>query len=106
MARLTEKKPNGEWSVRGINFTDCTPEIYGALCKLLAYEESGLAPDDLDAEWEKHTLYKVFYGETCSDMKTIYCESREEAYHLTDVLESAGFLTNMNVWGWKALIEE
>jgi len=105
MARLTIKKPCGEWSVRGISFEECTPEMYGALCKLLAYEESGLEPDDLDKEFEKHTFYKVFYGKTCSDMKTLFCQSKEEAQTIADTLEQAGFQVTVNVWGWKGFVE-
>ena len=105
MARLTTKKPCGEWSVRGISFEDCTSEMYGALCKLLAYEESGLEPDDLDKEFEKHTFYKVFFGKTCSDMKTLFCQSKEEAQTIADTLEQAGFQVNMSVWGWKGFVE-
>lgn len=45
---LTEIKPDGTWSVKGIDFKECTSEMYGALCKLRDYERSGFEPDDLD----------------------------------------------------------
>lgn len=46
--RLTTKEPSGKWSLRGVDLQALQPEVYGALCKLLAYEETGLDPDEVD----------------------------------------------------------
>lgn len=48
MARLTQKEPSGKWSIRGVDLQAVPPEVYGALCKLLAYEDTGLDPEDID----------------------------------------------------------
>lgn len=48
MARLTQKEPSGKWTIRGVDLQAVPPEVYGALCKLLAYENTGLDPEDID----------------------------------------------------------
>ena len=58
MGRLTEKDVCGNWRLKGLpwkNFhtgetiTKETYEVlYGALCKLLAYEETGLTPEEIE----------------------------------------------------------
>ena len=45
--RLTQKEPSGRWSLRGVDLQALQPEVYGALCKLLDYEETGLDPDEV-----------------------------------------------------------
>lgn len=46
--RLTTKEPSGKWSLRGVDLQALPPEVYGALCKLLAYEDTGLDPDEVE----------------------------------------------------------
>ena len=48
MSRLTIKEPSGKWFIRGVDFQSLPPTVYGALCKLLDYEETGLDPDEVD----------------------------------------------------------
>ena len=48
MSRLTVKEPSGKWFIRGVDFQQLPPTVYGALCKLLDYEETGLDPDEVD----------------------------------------------------------
>ena len=48
MERLTIKEPSGKWFIRGVDFQSLSPTVYGALCKLLDYEETGLDPDEVD----------------------------------------------------------
>lgn len=58
MGRLTWKKPNGDWGIKGVDFSEVRP-AYGALCKLLAYENTGLSPDEVERlkddldDWKK-----------------------------------------------------
>ena len=76
---LTKKNSDGTWSVNGINFKDCPKNMYGALCKLRDYETTGLNPEDFRGrEYEKLSLYKVYYSEN-NEFHTIYCETSEEA---------------------------
>lgn len=59
MIRLTKKEASGKWQVRGISWEalntgrTITPEmnqrLYGCLCKLKDYEDSGLAPDQMQS---------------------------------------------------------
>jgi len=98
---FTEKKPNGEWRAKGIDFKDCTSEMYGALCKLRDYEATGLEPSDFRSDsYEKKYVYKVFCG-----TETVYCETKENAETMVELLKKAGYDAHMNVWSWHALIE-
>lgn len=46
--RLTQKSPDGAWHLRGVDLAALPPEVYGALCKLLAYEDTGMDPDEVE----------------------------------------------------------
>ncbi len=58
MVRLTEKDVCGHWRLKGLPWknlytgTPITREtyevLYGALCKLLVYEETGLTPEEIE----------------------------------------------------------
>lgn len=48
MSRLTWKKPNGEWGVRGVDLSALPPALYGAMCRLRDFEERAEDPDALD----------------------------------------------------------
>ena len=58
MGRLTEKDNNGNWRLKGLRWEavrsgavltrEASEKIYGALCKLLDYEETGLDPDEIE----------------------------------------------------------
>ncbi len=50
---LTKTKPDGSWSVIGtdgkiVPWKDIPKELYGALCKLHAYEKTGLNPETIE----------------------------------------------------------
>lgn len=98
---LTEVKPDGTWSVKDIDFKDCKGGMYGALCKLRDYEKTGLNPSDFRSDsYEKKYVYKVFYG-----TETVYCETKESAEAMVELLKKTGHDAHMNVWSWQALIE-
>ena len=71
MERLTEKGVCGNWSLKGLPWKDLyegtpitreTYEIlYGALCKLLDYEETGLTPEEIEKlnDFEKSQVGKM-----------------------------------------------
>lgn len=49
MNRLTYKNPNGKWGLKnGYDIQKVPHELYGALCKLKDYEETGLNPDGVE----------------------------------------------------------
>ena len=58
MGRLTQKDKRGNWGLKGLaweNLIIGTPitrntweKLYGALCKLLDYEETGLTPEEIE----------------------------------------------------------
>ena len=87
MQRLTEKDELGNWCLKGVRWEqlragqvltkDVTEKLYGALCKLRDYEDTGCSPDDverlndftqneagkllqkLNAEEKKHRCYQT-----------------------------------------------
>lgn len=48
MQRFTYKEPNGTWGVHGEEFRNMSETMYGAMYKLLDYEETGLNPDAVE----------------------------------------------------------
>lgn len=71
MGRLTEKDACGHWRLKGLpwkNLYEGTPItretyeiLYGALCKLLDYEETGLTPEEIEKlnDFEKSQVGKM-----------------------------------------------
>ncbi len=47
MKRVTWKTPDGKWGVGDIDWDEIDGRLYGALYKLMAYEESGLSPEEV-----------------------------------------------------------
>ena len=57
MSRLTQKEASGRWQVKGIPWEklqagevitkEASQSLYGCLCKLMDYEESGMEPDQV-----------------------------------------------------------
>ena len=106
---ITEVKPNGEWSVKGVDLKKCSPEMYGALCKLRDYEKTGLNPDDFVGKgYEKKYMYKVFYKTSAgAEFQGVLCETKESADQIADMLEQAGCKNVLvNQWSWQVFIEE
>ena len=64
--RLTFKEPNGTWGVIGMNAENVKEKIYGCLRKLLDYENTGFAPDEIEG-----FAYRI-------DSLTERCNSLEE----------------------------
>lgn len=68
MSRLTKKDDSGNWSLKGLPWKDTyvgqvitrntEEKIYGALCKLRDYEESGLDPKQVQQLKERDTAKK------------------------------------------------
>lgn len=68
MGRLTEQDEQGNWCVKGLPWKDTyvgqvitentNQKIYGALCKLKDYEESGLDPAEAYSLKERDTVKK------------------------------------------------
>lgn len=62
--RLTQKYPDGEWNLRGLPWEDIRigkeitgstwKKLYGALCKLKDYEDTGLSPEQVGILAEKN----------------------------------------------------
>lgn len=56
--RLIEKDDNGNWCLRGVPWSGLRPgatlteetweRLYGALWKLMNYEDTGLSPDEIE----------------------------------------------------------
>lgn len=48
MSRLTWKKPNGEWGIKGVDLSTLPPILYGVAHKLMHFEELCESPDELE----------------------------------------------------------
>ena len=69
MERLTQKDEQGNWCIRGLRWEDTYPgavitrntyeRIYGVSNKLLDYEDTGLAPEQVRELAEKQKPMKV-----------------------------------------------
>lgn len=74
MGRLTEKDRQGNWCIKGLPWKDTykgqiitentQEKTYGAFCKLLDYEETGLTPEQVQQLKEKSTARKPIEHET------------------------------------------
>ena len=63
MKRLTEKDDLGNWCLKGVRWEqlraghvitlDVAEKLYGALCKLRDYEDTGVYPDAVETLMEK-----------------------------------------------------
>lgn len=72
MKRLTQEDEQGNWCVKGLPWKDTyvgqiitentREKIYGALCKLKDYEDSGLDPEEAYSLKERDTK-KIIYAE-------------------------------------------
>lgn len=47
MGRLTFKNDNGTWGLKNYDIKKVPSELYGAICKLKDYEDSGFSPKQL-----------------------------------------------------------
>ncbi len=81
MGRLTEKDDNGNWRLKGLRWgavrsgavltREASQKIYGALCKLLDYEETGMDPDEIE---------RMMAGYLPSDRKVAVDRAHQELY--------------------------
>lgn len=63
MNRLTEKDARGNWSLRGVPWEnlregaiinrETSEKLYGALCKLMRYEDTEMSPNQIQELAEK-----------------------------------------------------
>lgn len=47
MKRFTEVDGKGNWHIAGVEWEKCKGNLYGALCKLKDYEDTGLTPVEI-----------------------------------------------------------
>lgn len=47
MGRLTWKNPDGTWGLKNMDIKEVPSKLYGAVCKLKDYEETGLMPEQI-----------------------------------------------------------
>ena len=98
MGRLTEQDEQGNWCVKGLPWKDTyvgqvitentQEKIYGALCKLKDYEDSGLDPEEAYRLKERDTAKKPDYDGDGYDNEgniiydTWVCPNCEEHYEV------------------------
>ncbi len=47
MKRLTIVNDDGSWGIKGYDIKKAPPELYGLLCKLKEYEDTGFSPEEI-----------------------------------------------------------
>lgn len=75
MRRMTWKKPNGEWGVRGVDLSTLPPVLYGMAHKLLDFEERCESPDALDTLMYRMDDLQAENAELLTQHRTEICES-------------------------------
>lgn len=77
MERLTFKNPDGTWGLKNMDIKDVPHELYGAICKLKDYEETGLTP---------HMMQEIdeLYTEKCKELAESKKEVEKEKMLLRD----------------------
>lgn len=86
MGRFTHKEPNGHWWIPGVNFTDLPKGVYGALCKLLDYEDTGLSPDEVERMRDS--------------VEEIHIGSEIQGYEVYGIYKEACIAYNKNLHGY------
>ena len=69
MKRLTQKDERGNWCLKGVSWEQLHEgqvitkslweRLYGALCKLMEYEDTGLTPEEIEQLKDKATISKM-----------------------------------------------
>lgn len=73
MGRLTWKNPDGTWGLNNMDIREVPSELYGAVCKLKDYEETGLTPEQIDE-------IDVLYADKCREVAKLKKELEAERY--------------------------
>lgn len=94
MGRLTFKNPDGTWGLKNMDIKDVPHEIYGAICKLKDYEETGLTPRKLEEIDELYTEKCKELAESKKEVekeKMLLRDAQKEEYNkaIDDLLEDA-----------------
>lgn len=102
--RLTEKKNNGHWSLKGVSWNELKPgavlsektweKLYGALWKLKGYEDTGVSPDEIERMKTEGGKMLVMIDENgVADVYddtydiVIHCESEEDQKDAKEALK-------------------
>lgn len=67
MGRLTWKNPDGTWGLNNMDIKEVPSKLYGAVCKLKDYEETGLMPEQI-VEMDE------LYAEKCKEVAKLQKE--------------------------------
>ena len=102
--RLTEKKNNGHWSLKGVSWNELKhgavlsektwEKLYGALWKLKGYEDTGVSPDEIERMKTEGGKMLVMIDENgVADVYddtydiVIHCESEEDQKDAKEALK-------------------
>lgn len=58
--RITWKTQDGRWGIENIPRDEIDHRLYGALCKLKSYEDTGLSPEEVERLKEAHEEDKTW----------------------------------------------
>lgn len=106
MGRLTDVSPDGNWTVKGndgkpLSWDAVTHEVYGALCKLKDYEDTGLSPEqveNLKAEKEWIPVEESVPADPCENVFVYVKQGRCGNCHFDGAYET-GYYEDGYGWG-------
>ena len=106
MERLTKKLLNGNWNVNGCPWDKIHGEIYGALCKLKDYEDTGLTPQEI-ADGKLLTGWIPVGERLPADEVDVLITTGEEKVDVDFVIDGVWFFGNndYDVIAWMPLPE-
>lgn len=105
MGRMTVKKPDGSWSVKyndgkKIPWDEVEHRIYGALCKLIDYEETGLSPEEVENMKAEKEWIPVSEAVPANDENVlVYVEHGKAGNLQFDGAYENGFFDSVAGWG-------
>lgn len=86
MMRLTEKDNQGNWRLKGVRWEqlrvgqvltkDVAEKLYGALFKLMAYEDTGASPDNIENTIEDRIKLLKFIADCATELRWIPVEEK------------------------------
>lgn len=90
MNRLTEKDDQGNWRLKGVRWAqlhegqvitgELREKLYGALCKLMEYEDTGMDPEEVEEllNFEKTDSYRLLEKLNAEERKNRWISVEEQ----------------------------
>lgn len=93
MERITKELPNGTWKIDGMDWKDVPGNIYGALCKLRDYENTGLSPAEVNILIDKSNKLDLLNAGTLPKIERglAHCPNCHKLFGMAEFLKEDFF---------------